>query len=88
LHDAHGQAAQRTQYAEETRMTSETRAAEDPRSDAAVDVTDAASVRRWTEALGTTDEALLKAVLVVGTRVDRIKDYLGAGGMAADQEDG
>jgi hypothetical protein len=33
-------------------MTSETRAAEDPRSDAAVDVTDAASLRRWTEALG------------------------------------
>ena len=69
-------------------MTSETRAAEDPRSDVAVDVTDAASVRRWTEALGITDEALLKAVLVVGTRVDRIRDYLGAGGMAADQEDG
>ena len=68
-------------------MTSETRAAEDPNSDVAVDVTDAASVRRWSEALGVTDEALMKAVLVVGMRVDRIKDYLGAGGMAADQED-
>ena len=67
---------------------SERNTTEDPRSDAAVDVTDAASVRRWTEALGITDEALLKAVLVVGTRVDRIKDYLGAGAMAADQDDG
>jgi hypothetical protein len=68
-------------------MTLETSAADDPRSDAAVDIGDAASVRRWTEALGTTDEALLKAVQVVGPRVDRIKDYLGAGGNAADQVD-
>jgi hypothetical protein len=45
-------------------------------------------VRRWTEALGTTDEALMKAVQVVGTRIDRIKEYLGSGGMAGDQEDG
>ena len=37
-------------------------------------------MRRWCEALGTTDEALLKAVQKVGTRVDRIKAYLGAGG--------
>jgi hypothetical protein len=29
----------------------------------------------------------MKAVQVVGPRVDRIKEYLGAGGMAADQED-
>jgi hypothetical protein len=69
-------------------MTSETDAAEDPRSEAAVDVGDPAAVRRWTEALGITDEALMKAVQVVGTRVDRIKDYLGAGGMAGDQQDG
>jgi hypothetical protein len=47
-----------------------------------------AAVRRWTEALGVTDEALLKAVQVVGTRVDRIKEYLGSGGMAGDQVDG
>ena len=52
------------------------------------DVGDAESVRRWCEALGTTDEALLKAVQQVGTRVDRIKSYLGAGGNAADQADG
>jgi hypothetical protein len=38
-------------------------------------------------ALGTTDEALLKAIQVVGPRVDRVKDYLGAGGMAGDQVD-
>jgi hypothetical protein len=29
----------------------------------------------------------MKAVQVVGPRVDRIKDYLGAGGMAGDQSD-
>jgi len=68
-------------------MTTETRAADDPRSQAVVDIGDAAAVRRWTEALGITDEALMKAVQVVGPRVDRIKDYLGAGGMAGDQVD-
>lgn len=69
-------------------MSTETQAAEDPQSHARVDIDDAAAVRRWTEALGVTDEALLKAIQVVGPRVDRIKDYLGAGGMAADQADG
>jgi len=69
-------------------MTRETEAAEDPHSQQAVDVGDAQAVRRWCEALGTTDEALLKAVQKVGTRVDRIKAYLGAGGNAADQADG
>ena len=69
-------------------MTSETTAAEDPGSRAAVDVGDPASVLRWTEALGVTDEALLKAVQMVGTRIDRIKDYLGAGGNAGEQADG
>jgi len=69
-------------------MTIETHAADDPGSHATVDVADGAAVRRWTEALGVTDEALLKAVQVVGPRVDRIKDYLGAGGMAGDQADG
>jgi len=69
-------------------MTTETDAADDPHSETRVDVGDAAAVRRWTEALGVTDEALLKAVQVVGTRVDRIKEYLGSGGMAGDQVDG
>ena len=68
-------------------MTTETRAADDPRSHAEVDIGDDAAVRRWTEALGITDEALMKAVQVVGPRVDRIKEYLGAGGMAGDQVD-
>ena len=68
-------------------MSTETRAAEDPQSHAVVDVGDGAAVRRWTQALGITDEALLGAIQVVGPRVDRIKDYLGAGGMAPDQED-
>jgi len=68
-------------------MTTETTAADDPGSEADVDVSDKAAVERWTKALGVTDEALWKAVQVVGTRVDKIKDYLGAG-RAADQEDG
>lgn len=68
-------------------MTSETNAADDPGSEAFIDVSDEAAVDRWTQALGITDEALWKAVQMVGTRVDKIKDYLGAGS-AADQEDG
>ena len=69
-------------------MSTETSAAEDPRSHVTVDIGDPAAVRRWTQALGVTDEALMKAVQVVGPRVDRIKEYLGAGGMAGDQVDG
>ena len=68
-------------------MSNETEAAEDPASQARVDVSDAAAIARWTAALGTTDEALLKAIQVVGPRIDRIKDYLGAGGGAGDQVD-
>lgn len=68
-------------------MTSETNAADDPASHAHVDVSDKAAIERWTKALGTTDEAFFKAVQMVGTRVDKIKDYLGAG-RADDQEDG
>jgi Protein of unknown function (DUF3606) len=68
-------------------MNNETEAAEDPSSHARVDVSDPAAVARWTAALGTTDEALLKAIQVVGPRVDKIKDYLGAGGNASDQVD-
>lgn len=68
-------------------MTSETKAADDPGSEVYVDVSDKAAVDRWCVALGITDEALWKAVQEVGTRVDKIKDYLGAGS-ASDQEDG
>ena len=68
-------------------MTSETKAADDPGSEAYVDVSDKAAVDRWCKALGITDEALWKAVQVVGKRVDKIKDYLGAGS-ASDQDDG
>jgi hypothetical protein len=68
-------------------MTPETRAADDPASEAAIDVTDGAAVERWTRALGVTDEALLHAVERVGTRVDKVKDFL-AGGRAAEQSDG
>ena len=76
-----------SQAAQERAMSNETEAAEDPASHARVDVSDAAAIARWTAALGTTDEALLKAIQVVGPRVDKIKDYLGAGGAAGEQVD-
>jgi len=62
-------------------------AAEDANSRADVDVSDPASLQRWAQALGVPSEALEGAVKAVGTRVDRIKDYL-TGGIAGDQEDG
>ena len=68
-------------------MTTDRDAAPDPASREEIDVGDAAAVARWAEALQTTDEALLNAVRQVGPRLDRIKDYLGAGGMAGDQAD-
>ncbi|HEX7688813.1 MAG TPA: DUF3606 domain-containing protein [Burkholderiaceae bacterium] len=69
-------------------MDTATQAAEDPRSDAEVDVGDPQALARWSEALGVEDEALQRAVQAVGPRVDRIKDYLGAGGMAGEQSGG
>lgn len=69
-------------------MNNPVQAAENPHSTAHVDVGDKASVIRWAKALGTTDEALVNAVREVGTRIDKIKEYLGAGGMAADQSGG
>ena len=68
-------------------MTAETHAAEDPGSQTHIDVSDKAAVERWSKALAVTDEALCKAVQEVGTRIDRIKDYLTGGG-AAQQSDG
>lgn len=68
-------------------MTAETTAAEDPGSEVHIDVGDKAAVERWCKALSVTDEALWKAVQEVGTRIDKVKDYLTAGG-AADQVDG
>lgn len=62
-------------------------AAEDAQSKASVDIKDKASLKRWADALKVTTEALEGAVLEVGPRVDKIKDYLTAG-MAADQEGG
>lgn len=69
-------------------MTRETDAAFDPASHAEIDVADQAAIIRWAAALGTTDEAMLHAVQVVGTRIDRIKEYLGEGGSAGEQVDG
>lgn len=68
-------------------MTLENQAAHDTSSREEINVDDREAVRRWSKALGTTDEALIGAVQAVGTRIDKIKDYLGAGGMAGDQED-
>jgi hypothetical protein len=65
-----------------------TAAAEDPHSKAEVDVDSKADVDRWAQALGTTDEALINAVRNVGRRVDKIKEFLGAGGMAGKQSGG
>lgn len=64
------------------------RAAEDAASTEELQLNDHGSVQRWAAALGTTDEALIGAAQAVGTRIDRIKEYLGAGGMAPRQEDG
>jgi hypothetical protein len=65
-----------------------TAAAEDPQSHTEVDVSDKTAVDRWAKALGTTDEALMNAVQNVGRRIDKIKDFLGAGGMAGKQSGG
>lgn len=50
-------------------------------------MSDKAAVERWCKALSVTDEALWTAVQAVGTRIDKIKDDLGAGG-ASEQVDG
>lgn len=69
-------------------MNPEQRAAQDAGSTVEIDIDDRADVERWAQALGSTDSAVLAAVKVVGRRIDRIKDYLGAGGMAGHQQDG
>jgi hypothetical protein len=71
----------------EPTMPHETRAAEDARSQVEIDLADRAGLERWAQALGVTAEALESAAHAVGPRIDRIKDYLGAGGMAGEQED-
>jgi len=65
-----------------------TQAAENPDSQTEVDVSNQAAIDRWSKALGTTDEALMNAVNKVGRRIDKIKDWLGAGGMAGSQGGG
>lgn len=62
-------------------------AAEDAQSRESVDIHDKASLKQWAEALGLTTEALESAVLKVGPRIDKIKDYLTAG-MAGHQQGG
>lgn len=68
-------------------MSLEHQAAQTSSSQEEINIDDRAAVQRWSKALGTTDEALIGAVQAVGTRIDKVKDYLGAGGMAGDQED-
>lgn len=67
-------------------MTTEADAAKNADSREEVEIDSRESLQRWSTALGVTPEALESAVQAVGTRVDRIKDYLTAG-MAGDQED-
>jgi hypothetical protein len=67
-------------------MSHENDAAGNPASTEEIDVSDGAAVARWCQALGVTDEALMKAVQTVGTRIDRIKDYMGPG-RAGEQSD-
>ncbi len=69
-------------------MSRETDAADDPASQADVEIGSEAAIARWALALGTTDEALVRAIQVVGTRLDRIKEFLGEGGDADEQVDG
>jgi hypothetical protein len=69
-------------------MTRESDAADDAASQALVDFGSEAAIARWATALGTTDEALIRAIQAVGARVDRIKEFLGEGGDAAEQVDG
>lgn len=68
-------------------MANETKAAEDSQSHADVDINSKAGLARWSEALGVTSEALESAVKAVGTRVDKIKNFLTAG-QAGGQADG
>ncbi|MGE5450494.1 MAG: DUF3606 domain-containing protein [Acidobacteriota bacterium] len=68
-------------------MVQETKAAEDSQSQADVDISSEPALRRWSEALGVTTEALESAVKAVGTRVDKIKQYLTTG-LAGRQSDG
>jgi|GEM_PF-1791831 translation initiation factor 1 (eIF-1/SUI1) len=62
-------------------------AAEDAQSKVRIDIQNKTSLKEWAKALGTTTEALETAVIQVGPRVDKIKDYLTAG-MAEHQEGG
>jgi hypothetical protein len=61
-------------------------AADDPGSQAEVDISNPESLARWSQALGMPAEVLEGTVKAVGTRIDRIKDYQ-TGGIAGDQED-
>jgi hypothetical protein len=74
-------------HVKEIAMAQETKAAEDSQSQADVDIGDPAALKRWAEALSVTTEALESAVKAVGTRVDKIKNYL-TGGQAGRQADG
>lgn len=64
-----------------------TAAAEDSQSQADVDIRSKAGLARWSQALSVTPEALESAVKAVGTRVDKIKNFLTAG-QAGRQADG
>lgn len=67
-------------------MSQETEAARDAQSQAHVDIGTREGLARWSEALSVPGEALESAVKAVGTRIDRIKNFLTTG-QAGRQED-
>lgn len=52
-----------------------------------IDIGSPERLQRWARELGVPPEALESAVQAVGTRIDKVKDYLAAG-QAGDQEGG
>lgn len=71
---------------QDTHDTHAVAAAQDARSQADVDISTREGLAKWSQALSVTSEALESAVQAVGTRIDRIKNYLTTG-MAGRQED-
>ena len=63
------------------------RPAQDPRSQAEVEIEPPERLAEWARQLGVTPQALQGAVQAVGPRVDRVKDHL-TGGAAGGQSDG
>ena len=70
-----------------TTENAEAQAAQDPDSQAHVDIGTKEGLERWSKALRVPGEALQSASQCVGTRIDKIKNHLTTG-MASRQADG